>query len=373
MSTAAPQPESPAPQHLKMSEQIANPYKSDQLPMPGPGEKIGPNKIQALIGEGGSAQVYKVWHEGLEVVRAVKVLKKYNTTEARERFLTEAKILADIRHPNIVEIHNIGYFNQQIPFIEMEYVEGVSIKTLLSQSQKLPLTVALSIAYYLCQALHYAHTKDYTLYGKVYRGLIHRDIKPDNIFISKDGIVKLMDFGIARPSEVSLHTVGAKIMGTLVYLSPEQLSGATLDHRSDIFSLGTVLYETISGRRAFPQKTLSEIVQKKTKGIYQPITETNVAIPPQLSGIINKSMALEAADRYPSMADFGHDLFNVFRSISDYPPNDLIFRFINDPSNVPAWTPPRKVAKSKWLLIAGGAAALLAMLTAAVIIAGKLL
>ncbi len=250
----------------RMTDQIINPYKPDTLPMPGPGDKIGPNKIQTLIGEGGSAQVFKVWHEGLEVIRAVKALKKYTSNEARERFFTEAKILADIHHPNIIEIHNIGYIDQQIPFIEMEYIEGASIKTMLSQSQRLPVPVSLAIAFFLCQALHYAHTKDYTLYGKVYRGLIHRDIKPENIFVSKDGIVKLMDFGIARPSEVSLHTVGAKIMGTLVYLSPEQLRGSSIDHRSDIFSLGTVLYEMISGKRAFPQKTLTEIVQKKNQG-----------------------------------------------------------------------------------------------------------
>ncbi|MBN1308593.1 MAG: serine/threonine protein kinase [Chitinispirillaceae bacterium] len=337
-----------------MTDQVINPYKPDQLPLPGPGEKIGPNKIQALIGEGGSAVVYKVWHEGLEVVRAVKVLKKYNNTEARERFMTEAKILADIHHPNIIEIHNIGYVNQQIPFIEMEYVDGLSIKTMLSQTKRLPIPISLSIACFICQALHYAHTKDYTLYGKVYRGLIHRDIKPDNIFISKDGIVKLMDFGIARPSEVSLHTIGAKIMGTLVYLSPEQLNGSSLDHRSDIFSLGTVLYEMISGKRAFPQKTLSEIVQKKTKGIYLPIGETRVAVPQELSRIIDKSMALNPADRYNTIADFGHDLFVVFRSISDRSPNDVILRYLHDPSSIPVWTPPKKSFKPPWPVIGGG-------------------
>jgi len=343
-------------QHLKMTDQIPNPYKSDELPLPGLGDKIGPNKVQAIIGEGGSAQVFKVWHEGLEVVRAVKVLKKYAVTEARERFLTEAKILADIHHPNIVEIHNIGYFNQQVPFIEMEYVEGISIKTLLSQSQKLPLQVALSIAYFICQALHYAHTKDYTLYGKVYRGLIHRDIKPDNVFISKDGIVKLMDFGIARPSEVSLHTVGAKIMGTLVYLSPEQLSGAQLDHRSDIFSLGTVLYEMISGKRAFPQKTLTEIVQKKTRGIYQPLHGHGIVVPIELNDAIEKSMSLNPQDRFDTIAEFGHVLFKILRSISDRSPHDNIQRYLADPSSIPDWTlteKPKTGKKIPWLAIAG--------------------
>ncbi|MDO5577177.1 MAG: serine/threonine-protein kinase, partial [Fibrobacter sp.] len=210
---------------LIIGEVIKNPYKHEQSKTFKPNDKIGPNKVILQIGEGGSAKVYKVWHEGLEVVRAVKVLKQYTNREAKERFLTEAKILADIHHPNIIEIHNIGLIDQLFPFIEMEYVDGISIKSLLKQKGKLPLEVALSIAYFICQALHYAHNKDYTLYGKVYDGLIHRDIKPDNIFFSKNGIIKLMDFGIARPQEASLHTVGAKIMGTMVYLSPEQLNG----------------------------------------------------------------------------------------------------------------------------------------------------
>jgi serine/threonine protein kinase len=342
---------------MKMTDQVANPYKPDQLPMPGLNDKIGPNKVQTIIGEGGSAQVFKVWHEGLEVIRAVKVLKKYNNSEARDRFLTEAKILADIHHPNIIEIHNIGFFSQKIPFIEMEYVEGHSIKTLLAQTQRLPLAVAISVGYYLCQALHYTHTKDYTLYGKVYRGLIHRDIKPENIFISKDGIVKLMDFGIARPSEVSLHTVGAKIMGTLVYLSPEQLNGSTLDHRSDIFSLSTVLYEMITGKRAFPQKTLTEIVQKKTKGIYLPLLQTGITMPEELSSIVDKGMALDPADRYANIASFGRHLFKILRKISDLSPHEIILNYLHDPASIPAWTPEKKKAPIHLPLLIGGASA----------------
>lgn len=326
------------PKHLKLQSNIVNPYKTEPLPLPAIGEKIGPNKIMALVGEGSSAVVYKVWHEGLEVVRAVKLLKNYNSKEARERFFTEAKILADIHHPNIIEVHNIGFVNQQIPFIEMEYVDGMSVRTLLTNSHRLPVEVALSIAYFICLALHYAHTKDYTLYGKVYRGLIHRDIKPDNIFVSKDGIVKLMDFGIARPTEVSLHTVGAKIMGTLVYLSPEQLNGAHLDHRSDIFSLGAVLYEMVSGKRAFPQKTLAEIVQKKSKGEYIPFSHYNLPIPPELSEIIDKSMALNPEDRYCNAADFGNEIFKCLCSITNLSPHTIMQKYLTDPSSINSTT-----------------------------------
>lgn len=319
---------------IKVNEGIVNPYKDPSLPVFSKGDKVGPNRIEQMIGEGGSAVVYKVWHEGLEVVRAVKILRKYTNKEARERFFTEAKILSDIHHPNIVEIHNIGYIDQSIPFLEMEYVDGYSVKSLLSQHSKLPVAIALAIAYYVSHALKYTHVKDYTIYGNVYHGLIHRDIKPDNIIVSKDGVVKLMDFGIARPSEVSLHTVGQKIMGTLIYLSPEQLSGKQLDLRSDIFSLGAVLYEMLTGHRAFPQKVLSELVQKKTKGEFKPVTSYGINFPEELIAIVNRSMALEPADRYQNCSDFGQDIFAVFRNISDRAPQDIIGQFICNPSSI---------------------------------------
>ncbi len=360
--------DNPGSWHLKVDEQVKNPYKSQNLPLPKEGDKIGPNKVLKLIGEGGSATVYKVWHEGLEVVRAVKVLKKYYDKEAKERILTEAKIMSDIHHPNIVEIHNIGYIDQQIPFIEMQFIDGISVKNLIAQNTRFPLAVALSVAYFVSQALHYAHVKDYTIYGKVYRGLIHRDIKPDNIVISKDGIVKLMDFGIARPSEVSLHTVGAKIIGTMVYLSPEQLNGKTLDHRSDIFSLGTVLYEMVTGARAFPQKTLSELVQKKTRSQYRPIDTHGIPVPKELVSAIDKSLALEPQDRFASAADFGHELFAILRMISDRAPADIVSRYMNDPASFPQWVPVKKKAKLNLILAIAAASVLIATITAVIML-----
>ncbi len=330
-------PQSAPNQRLRADGQVDNPY---QTKLPQPGEKIGPNRVEQLIGEGGMAGVYKIWNEGLEVVRAIKVLKRPMIKEARERFLTEAKILADIRHQNIVEIYSIGLYEQQTPFIEMEFVDGVSVKKLLAQNARIALPAALAIGYSVCNALQYAHTKDYTLYGNVYHGLIHRDIKPDNIVIGNDGHIKLMDFGIARPSEVSLHTVGAKIMGTLVYLSPEQLNGMELDHRSDIFSMGTVLYEMITGQRAFPQKTLSELVQAKTKGQYAPIASHGVQVPKELAEAIDKAMALEVQDRYDTSADLARTLYELLHDMTDLAPQEVVQLYVKDATaKVP---PPRK-------------------------------
>jgi len=332
----------------------ANPYNERQTVMPSAGDKLGTNVIQAVAGEGGSATVFRAWDEELEVVRAVKVLKQGFKADSRDRFFTEAKILADIRHPNIVEIFGIGYTAEEVPYLVFEFLEGVTIKDQLSKHGKMPFAVALSIAYFVCQALHYAHVKDYKLYGKVYRGLIHRDIKPENILISKDGSVKLMDFGIARPSEVSLHTVGAKVMGTLVYLSPEQLSGGTLDHRSDIFSLGTVLYEMVSGHRAFPQKTLSEIVQKKTSGQYRPLNSHGVQYPERLVRLIDKALGVEPSDRYSSASEMGAALYGVIREISDMSPHDLLAVYMHDPKAIPEWK-PEAPEKKRQEVVYGGA------------------
>jgi len=341
----APQPPQDDPQmRLRVDAQVQNPYQ--ELPMPRAGDKIGPNRVELLVGEGGMANVYKVWHEGLEVVRAVKVLKKAFHQESRERFLTEAKILADINHPNIVEIHNIGLVSHQIPFIEMEFVEGTSLKQLIVQHHRLPLAAALSTVYCVSQALQYAHVKDYTLYGKVYHGLVHRDIKPDNIVVRKDGVVKLMDFGVARPSEVSLHTVGAKIVGTLIYLSPEQLNGTSLD-RSDLFSLGCVLYETITGCRAFPHKSLQELVQKKMKGEYEPIGSHGIPVPESVVKIVDKSLALNPDDRFQSAADMGESLFAALHEITARAPQDILARFMANPTSLTSVTLQLKDVRSR--------------------------
>ncbi len=356
----ASQPDRQPQQRVRIDGDVENPY---QAHLPRQGDKIGPNRVEQLVGEGGMATVFKVWNEGLEVVRAMKLLKRATIKEARERFLTEAKILADIRHPNIVEIYSIGLYEQHTPFIEMEYVDGISVKKLIAQNSRISLPAALAIAYTVCQALHYAHTKDYTLYGNIYHGLIHRDIKPDNIVIARDGQIKLMDFGIARPSEVSLHTVGAKIMGTLVYLSPEQLNGTDLDHRSDVFSMGAVLYEMISGHRAFPQKTLSELVQAKTKGQLQSITDHGVPVPKELAELVERSMALEPQERFDTAADMAREIYKVLLDVTELAPHEVLFRYMHDPSTT--FDPPRSNRSSRTV-----SAIVIGLLSAAVVALG---
>ena len=175
--------------------------------------------IAGILGTGGMARVYKIWNEKLEVFRAVKILLPTQQKDLKNRFETEVKITAKLHHPNIVEIYSVGEWNG-LPYIEMELVEGDSLEAIIGRYGKLPFSVCSATAIFVARALVYAHGQEFLLYGKNYHGVIHRDLKPANIMISKSGEVKLMDFGIARPTEASLHTVEGNIVGTMQYLSP---------------------------------------------------------------------------------------------------------------------------------------------------------
>ncbi len=294
------------------------------------GEVVGHCSVIELIAAGGMANVYKVWHEQLEVIRAIKILKPGFSDEARGRLETEAKISANLRHLNIVEIYGMGYWND-IPFLEMEYVDGPSLKELLEKNIRLPVQFSLSVVHCVCTALQFAYNQDMTLYGKVYDGLIHRDIKPANILISSRGVVKLADFGIARPSEVSIHTVGSKVMGTFAYLSPEQLNGEKLDQRSDVYSLGTVLYEMLTGSKTFPQKLLAELVQRKLRGQFIPVGSMGIHLPRQLCCAVEKSLALDRSKRFCDAGEFDAELTATLRKLTPKMPEEILRAYLKNP------------------------------------------
>jgi len=295
-----------------------------------PGDLVGHCRVIELIAAGGMANVYKVWHEQLEVIRAIKILKPGFTEEAQGRLATEAKISANLRHSNIVEIYGMGYWNE-IPYLEMEYVDGPSLKELLEKNIRLPVTFSLSVVHCVCTALQFAYNQDMTLYGKVYDSLIHRDIKPANILIASNGIVKLADFGIARPSEVSIHTVGSKVMGTFAYLSPEQLNGEKLDQRSDVYSLGTVLYEMLTGSKTFPQKLLAELVQRKSRGQFIPVGAMGIRLPRQLCMAVEKSLALERSKRFVEAGEFDIEIAASLRKMTSKTAEEVILTYLKNP------------------------------------------
>jgi serine/threonine protein kinase len=298
--------------------------------MPQSGDHLGHCRIIELIAAGGMANVYKVWHEQLEVVRAIKILKPGFDDESKSRLETEAKISANLRHHNIVEIYGMGFWHD-IPYIEMEFVDGPSLKEILEKNGRLPLDFSIAVTHSLCTALHFAHTQDLTLYGKVYDSLIHRDIKPANILMSNKGVVKLADFGIARPSETSLHTVNGKVMGTFAYLSPEQLNADNLDQRSDIYSLGTVLYEMLTGQKTYPQKMLTELIHRKSRGQYIPAGSLCKDIPKQVNAIIDKTLAIDKNKRFQDAADLDCDLLAIVKKTTMRQFEEIIRNYIANP------------------------------------------
>ena len=316
-----------------LTTQGASAPADSSVTMPEVGQRIGPNRILELIAEGGMANVYKVWHEGLEIVRAIKILKPGFNEESKQRLHTEAKISAHLHHPNIVEIYGVSFWKDAVPFMEMEYIDGFSLKDLLKYQKQAHFTLAISIGYFVCNALNYAHNQVFTLYGKPYQGVVHRDIKPANILISRSGTVKLADFGIAKPSEISLHTVGQKVMGTFSYLSPEQLNGDPLDYRCDIYSLGTVLYEMLAGVKAFPQKTISELIQKKMLNEYRPLNSFGVEVPRQLCSIIDKSIELKKEKRYSTAPEFAEDLTNLLKKYTHKTPEQIVSDYLKNPKD----------------------------------------
>src|SRR5262245_38153219 len=222
-----------------------------------PGMKLAHYHILAPLGAGGMGEVYRARDARLERDVAIKVLPERlaDSAEARARFEREAKALAAFSHPNLVSIFDVGT-DQSICFAVMEYLAGETLLELLDRGA-LPLARVLEIAAALADGLAAAHA----------HGIIHRDLKPANIFLSASGQVKILDFGLARLSSpeplgatAAYLTEAGRIMGTAGYMSPEQASGAVPDARGDIFSLGCVLYEMATGRRAFPRNSAAEVL-----------------------------------------------------------------------------------------------------------------
>ena len=263
--------------------------------------------IIRLLGTGGMADVYLVWHPRLEAYRAVKVMKPDCGENFIQRFETEIRIIAKLEHANIVHCYNVGQWHT-LPYLEMEYVHGASIEEVLQRWYNITVEQTLIIGILVCRALHYAHTRIMTIYGKRYQGIIHRDLKPANIMLSRSGEVKLTDFGIARPEEVSLHTGKAgNIVGTIPYLAPEQLGSGGFTSSVDVYALGVTMYEMVTGERAFPQTEIPQLLNAKSAGTFKPLGRA-ARVTPEIARVIEKAMATNPAQRYATADEFGREL-----------------------------------------------------------------
>jgi serine/threonine protein kinase/tetratricopeptide (TPR) repeat protein len=263
-------------------------------------------KIIKKLGAGGMGEVYKAEDPILQRTVAIKVISKQQAehADAEERFLREARAASAINHPNIVTIYEIGETEDQT-YIVMEYVEGRSLRELLL-SGSLRADQITRIAVQICEALEEAHA----------RGLIHRDVKPENILINDRGLVKVVDFGLAKvfraghstsEREKSLTETGA-VMGTLSYMSPEQLRGESLDARTDIFSFGILLHELITGRLPFDGETALEVAASILKENARRIGRLPVGLSPGLERIVSRSLEKNRNRRYQSFRQVREDI-----------------------------------------------------------------
>jgi serine/threonine protein kinase len=330
---AAQRPRPPA--FVAQSTQGSLPDGTQQLP-------IGSGVIVDVLGMGGMAKIYKIWNEKLEIFRAVKILLPGQSADLINRFETEAKITAKLHHPNIVEIYSVGEWNS-LPFLEMELIEGDSLMAVINNYGRLPARVCTAISILIARALTYAHSQEVLLYGRKYQGVIHRDLKPANIMISNRGDVKLMDFGIARPTETSLHTVDGNIVGTLQYLSPEQMDGTHIDARTDIYSFGAILYEMLTGAKTFPQTTISSLMKIKALNAYQQLNDLDFYIPPSLIKITQTCLAVNKESRFESAAAMEEALAGAYKTLTDQSPQDVMHEFIANPQRAIAlWGDDKK-------------------------------
>lgn len=301
-------------------------------------ERVGEYELLEEIGKGGMATVYKARHTGLDVIRAIKILDPAQSKETEEegffkRFEREAKIAAQLSHPNIITIHTVGQ-KEDVHYIDMDYVDGANLNFIKNQDGKIPLPVSLLIAIEMCKALHHAHNRKFTYAGESHRSIVHRDIKPANIMVSKTGHVKLTDFGIARAVEVPDVTVAGTMIGTVYYMSPEQLEEKPTDPRTDIYSLGVVLYEILTGQKPFGGRPITAVMRKIVSGDYKRIQEKDPGLPTEITSIVTRAMEMNPENRYQDIQEMQRDMeqaLNGLFVISD--PVEEIQRYLKDKDN----------------------------------------
>lgn len=269
------------------------------------GEVLG-NRYELMekIGEGGMAIVYKARDNKLSRLVAVKILKKEfaNNKDISDKFKKEATAVANFSDANIVNVLDVGHEEEgNIDYFVMEYVNGKTLKELIVENGKLNYTVAISIAIQIAKALECAHKNN----------IIHRDVKPQNILVTESGLVKVTDFGIAKSSTSATITNTTTIMGSAHYLSPEQAKGTFIDLRSDIYSLGIVLYEMVTGILPFDGESPVTIALKHIQSEPVEPKKHNASIPDSLNNLIMKSISKESINRYQNCRELINDLQKI--------------------------------------------------------------
>src|SRR6202453_1054913 len=271
--------------------------------------KLGPYNIQSLLGTGGMGEVYRAWDSRLNRVVAIKVLPASFSadTDRLQRFVREARSAAALNHPNILSIFDIGE-EHGAPYIVSELLEGQTLRERI-RSGPIASRKAIDYALQVARGLAAAHDK----------GIVHRDLKPENLFLVTDERVKILDFGrakLTRPetepdadaAPVQANTEPGQVMGTVGYMSPEQVRGKAADHRSDIFAFGSILYEMLSGERAFLGETPADTMSAILKEEPAELSETARNVPPALERIVRHCLEKIPAHRFQSAGDLAFNL-----------------------------------------------------------------
>ena len=263
--------------------------------------QLGRYEVVGELGQGAMGVVYKAKDPLIDRIVAIKTINLNMAQEEKEeyeaRFYQEAKAAGRLNHPNIVTIYDVGE-SGDVAYIAMEFLEGRELRDVLNDGARLPVDQVLDIVVQVALGLAYAHE----------HGIVHRDVKPSNIMVIRDGHAKITDFGIARMASSSVRTQTGMVLGSPKYMSPEQVMGKQIDQRSDIFSLGVMLYEMLTGKVPFDGENINAIMYQILNAVPQPLGNVDPALPGMLNFIIAKALAKDPDDRYQNARDFAVDM-----------------------------------------------------------------
>jgi hypothetical protein len=270
---------------------------------------IGRYTVVRRLGEGGMGIVYLAQDTTIDRLVAVKLMRVGSEDQLHDRFAREARSLGRLNHPNVVTIFEVGEHESQ-PFMAMEYVAGETLASLIRGREPAPLADRLGWMDGVLAGVHCAHRA----------GIIHRDIKPTNVVIDGEGTAKVLDFGIARGPAINTHTLtqAGAVVGTISYMSPEQIGGKPVDHRTDVFSIGAVFYELLVGRQAFPGDIQSGVLHLiLSSGPAEPLARARPDLDVGLIAIVNRCLERDRELRYPDLGETRRDLAAVRKRLGN--------------------------------------------------------
>ena len=304
------------------------------------GRKLdGRYEIKELIGSGGMADIYKAYDSIEEKIVAVKILKEEfaNDDDFLRRFRNESKAITLLSHPNIVKIFDVG-FTEKLQFIVMEFIDGITLTEYIEREGVIKWKDAVHFTLQILRALQHAHDK----------GIVHRDVKPQNVMLLQDGTIKVMDFGIARFARENGRTLSDKTIGSVHYISPEQARGEHIDERSDVYSVGVMLYEMLTGRKPYDGDTPVAVALMHMQSDFTVPSEINPDIPKGLEEIVIRAMQREMDRRYQSASEMIKDI-DEFKNDSSivfeykYMTNDDTTKYFDKVTETPK---PKKAEKA---------------------------